>query len=162
MSSLYPEKWLKILVVFSTKIDKKLLFSIIVRNFLPHFFTLGCVQQKKSKFWSWEPEMFLFWLFPIWAQFCLFFGHWNLTIAINVPYFFILNRIGQKRMRICIGITGNTKKTVFKTIRKWRKCAPSEALWGRGGMRERGGWVGGKMGGKSRRSCSCRPEWVSS
>ena len=48
--------------------------------------------------------------------------------AINRPYFLVRNQSGQKRMRICMRFTENTKKTVSETLWKWRKCACSEAL----------------------------------
>ena len=51
-----------------------------------------------------------------------------MTIAINRPYFLERNQSGQKRIRICIRFTENTKKTVSKTLWKWRKCARFKAL----------------------------------
>jgi len=46
--------------------------------------------------------------------------------AINWPYFLVRNQSGQKRMRLCMRFTENTKK--MTKWQKWRKCARFEAL----------------------------------
>ena len=80
-----------------------------------HIWNLGTWNLPFSVISNLRPILLIFWL-P------------KMTIAINRPYFLERNQSGQKRMRICIRFTENTKKTVSKTLWKWRKCARFEAL----------------------------------
>ena len=114
--------------IFSSQNETEIMFFEDQLAFLVLYLQFGMCSIESNHIWhlgTWNPPFSVISnLRPI----LLIFWLPKMTIAINRPYFLERNQSGQKRMRICIRFTENTKKTVSKTLWKWRKCARFEAL----------------------------------